>query len=74
MAKSDYNDTVRIKDSCAAMVRRGEVPSVIAILEDRKRRPLSQFGSGVIYSVEFADGAAIDVHEDELEATEETFP
>jgi hypothetical protein len=74
MAKFDYDDTVRIKDSCAAMVRRGEVASVIAILEDRKLWPLSQFRSGVIYSVEFADGAAIDVHEDELEATDESFP
>jgi hypothetical protein len=66
VAKFDYNDVVKIKGNTSAE-RCGEQAWVIAILEDRTRWPLKEFGPGVIYSVEFEDGVAIDIHEDELE-------
>jgi hypothetical protein len=68
MAKFDFDDTVRIKGTATTAERRGQPGSVIAILEDRTRWPLKQFEPGVIYSVEFADGIAIDIHEEDLES------
>jgi hypothetical protein len=67
MARFTYDDIVVLRDTARVAERRGERAWVVAVLEDRVRFPLSQFPPGVIYSVEFEGGDAIQVHEDEIE-------
>ena len=69
MAKFNYDDMVRIKVG-ATSANRTDTAWVVAVIEDRQRFPLSQFPSGVVYSIEFEDGTAVDVHEDDLELVE----
>jgi len=81
MAKFDFNDTVRVKTTvktwfeipgvgCHRGPRPGENASVFSISEDRLVAPQEQFPPGVIYGIEFSDGDAIEVHEDDLELIE----
>jgi hypothetical protein len=67
MAQFTYDDIVVLRDTARAVERRGQKAWVIAVLEDRVRFTRSQFPPGVIYSVEFEGGDAIDVHENEIE-------
>lgn len=72
MAKFTYNDIVKAKLTADKKARPGERAWVIAVLENRSHFPLKQFAPGVVYSVEFEDGEAVDVHEDDLELVEKT--
>jgi hypothetical protein len=67
MARFTYNDIVKAKPTADKKARPGERAWVIAVLENRTHSPLKQFPPGVIYSVEFEDGEATEVHEDDLE-------
>lgn len=67
MAKFTYDDIVKINETCSTSQRRGERAWVIGVLEDRKRFPFVQFPPGVVYTVEFENGDAIDIHENDLE-------
>jgi len=57
-----------VKSTASETVRRGQRGWVIAVLDDRERYPLKDLPPGVIYSVEFEDGEAVDMHEDDLES------
>jgi hypothetical protein len=70
MAKFTYNDIVRAKPTADRRARPGERAWVVAVLENREQFPLKQFPVGIIYSIEFEDGNAIDVHENDLELVE----
>jgi len=63
----DYNQVVKVAENSALTARRGHRGWIIAVIEDRKRFPLDQFPPGIIYSIEFEDGQASDVHENDLE-------
>jgi hypothetical protein len=67
MAQLEYDQIVKIKSTSKLAARRGSRGWIVAILEDRNRYPLEEFPPGIVYSVEFDDGQAIDVHEDDLE-------
>jgi hypothetical protein len=67
MPRFNYNDIVRIKVGASAIADRHDRAWVVAVLEDRQRFPLRQFSPGVVYTIEFEDGTALDVHESDLE-------
>jgi hypothetical protein len=67
MARFTYNDIVRISKTSSPSQRCGERAWVVAVIEDRDRFPLAQFHPGVVYTVEFENGDAADIHEDDLE-------
>jgi hypothetical protein len=69
MAKFNYDDIVRIKVGAmtSANANRRDRAWVVAVIEDRERFPLSQFPPGVVYSIEFEDGTAVDIQENDLE-------
>jgi hypothetical protein len=67
MTQFTYDDIVVLRDTARAVERRGEKVWIIAVLEDRVRWPLEHFRPGVVYTLEFEGGEAIEVHEDEVE-------
>lgn len=69
MALFTFDDTVRVKESAPLSKRHGACASVIMVFEDNERSGsyFEQFPPGVVYSIEFEDGEAEDVHETHLE-------
>lgn len=67
MSRFTYDDIVRIRETANLLERRGERAWVVAVIDDRERLPLPHMPAGVVYTVEFKDGCAVDVHEDDLE-------
>jgi len=70
MAKYTYNDIVTAKSTASPVARPGEKAWVIAVLENRTHFPLKEFPPGVVYTVEFEGGDAVNIHEDDLEIVE----
>ena len=71
MARYTYSDVVRVKAEVPPPLRAGAVGSVIAVFETRPTGShFAEFPQGVVYSIEYDDGAATDVHEDHLEPAE----
>ena len=66
MPKFTYNDVVMARPTAGSHLRPGEKAWVIAVIDNRVHFPLKQFPLGVVYSIEFEDGEAVDVHEDDL--------
>ena len=69
MGKFTYDDIVIVRDSALAEQRPGARAWVIAVFDGRKSRPgkhFDNFPEGVVYTVEFDDGATAEVHEDDL--------
>lgn len=66
--KFDYDDIVVVKDSAAKQFRPGERAWVVGVVADRAQFELEQFPAGVIYTVEFEDGSAVDIHEDDIQS------
>lgn len=71
MSRFTYDDIVLVRDTASIAERRGQRAWVVGIFDDRNRYPLKQFSLGVVYTVEFEDGDAIDIHEDDLELAED---
>ena len=68
-----FNDVVRIKATAPAMCRPGALAWIIAVFtESRPGSSFDEFPPGTVYSVEFEDGSAIDIHESLLEAETNT--
>jgi hypothetical protein len=67
MPKFTYDDVLVIRKTSSVLEHRGKKAWIVGITEDRERFPRRQFPPGVIYTVEFEGGAAIDIHEDDLE-------
>jgi hypothetical protein len=67
MTKFTYDDVLLIRKTSPILEHRGKKAWVVGITEDRERFPRRQFAPGVIYTVEFEGGEAIDIHEDDLE-------
>ncbi len=66
MAKFTYSDIVKARPIADKKLRPGTRAWVVGVLEDRTHFPLEQFTPGVVYTVEFEDGEAVNVHEDDL--------
>ena len=67
MTRFTYDDIVKLNDGSAVGPSQSGRAWVIGIVTDRERFPLSHLQPGVVYSIEFEDGRAMDVHEDDLE-------
>jgi hypothetical protein len=69
MAKFDYDDMVRVAASADKKYRPGEIASVIGVFETRPAGShFSQFSKGTVYTIEYEDGDALDIHEQDLES------
>lgn len=68
-----YDDIVRIVEHAPAEMWPGELAWVIGITLTNQRRGshFDQFPDGTIYLVEFEGGAALDIHENMLEAADD---
>lgn len=71
MSRFTYDDIVVVQITEPIANRRGERAWVVGIISDRTRYPLKEFPPGVVYTVEFEDGDALDVHEENLELAPE---
>ena len=67
----DYGDAVRVRRRAPSKLRPGAAAVVVGITTPEQRRDghFHQFPAGVVYLIEYADGEAIDVHEDMLESS-----
>lgn len=66
MAKFTYDDIVIIRKNADPSMRPGSKAWVIGVFQDRTANRFEWLPEGVVYSVEFEDGEAIDVHETAL--------
>jgi hypothetical protein len=72
--KFTYDDIVRINQAAPNSLRPGQRAWVVGVVlpQDRGGRPhYDQFPAGTVYTVEFENGDAIDVHEGFLEFHED---
>lgn len=68
MSKFKIDDTVRTKNVIHLQHFYGQTGSVINVFIDRPAgKHFEQFPEGVVYSVEFESGEAIDIHESDLD-------
>ncbi|MGN6223066.1 hypothetical protein [Pseudoxanthomonas sp.] len=68
MNKYTYDDIVRVIPSAEKRLRPGAIAWVIGVFEERPAgEHFARFPAGVIYTIEYEDGEAVDIHESELE-------
>ncbi|MBB4768918.1 MULTISPECIES: hypothetical protein [Xanthomonas] len=71
MPKFNYDDRVRVISGAGASARQGANGWVVGVFESRPAGEYFQaFPEGVVYSIEFEDGQALEIHEVDLEALE----
>jgi hypothetical protein len=70
MNKYTYGSSVLVRKDAPVDLRPGQPASVFGIFlpQDRKGSHFDQFAPGIVYSIEYGDGDAADVHEDFLES------
>ncbi|MGO0999944.1 hypothetical protein [Lysobacter sp. CA196] len=69
MSKFTYNDIVRVAETAVESLRPGSVGWVVGVFEERPSGDyFSRFPPGIVYTVEYEDGAANEIHESWLEA------
>jgi hypothetical protein len=67
----NYDDRVRVSVNADVSIRPGAEAWVVGVLGERPDSPyFASFPLGVIYTIEYADGESVDVHESSLEAME----
>ena len=69
MSKFTFNDIVQTREDAPKDVRPGQRASVFMVWlpQDRDGSYYAKFPPGTVYSIEFQDGDAVDVHETWLE-------
>jgi hypothetical protein len=69
MNKFTYGSPVLVRKDAPDRLRPGQPASVFGVFfpQDRKGSHFDQFAPGVVYSIEYEDGEAADIHEDFLE-------
>jgi hypothetical protein len=70
MPKFTYDDIVRVLVSSSTKLTTSKKAWVVAVIEKSLGSHFDQFPPGVVYTVEFEDGSATDVHESDLEMWE----
>lgn len=73
MARFTYDDIVRVRESAPAGARPGAKAWVVGVFEARPGKYFDTFPEGVIYTIEFEDGASIEIHESSLELANDGF-
>ena len=68
MSKFTYGSSVLVRKDAPEHLRPGQQASVFGVFvpQDRVGSHFDQFAPGVVYSIEYADGEAADIHEDFL--------
>jgi hypothetical protein len=66
-SKFDYDDVVRVRDDGPQEARPGAKAWIVGVEVARQGTYYTKFLPGVVYTIEFEDGAAVDVHESHLE-------
>lgn len=67
MKKFDYADVVRIVPTAPTDLRPGVRAWIVGVFEDRPGTYFDRFPPGVVYTIEYEDGASTEVHESMLE-------
>jgi hypothetical protein len=68
MARFSYDDTVRIVRCADEKYKPGAVVSIIGIFKEKPSGSyFEEFPPGTIYTIEYENGEAIDIHESLLE-------
>jgi hypothetical protein len=67
-AKFAYDDIVKVGADAPKEVRPGEKAWIVGIFQERPGTYFRQFPEGVVYTIEFEDGASVEVHEMHLES------
>ena len=69
MNKFTYDDRVKVKEDAPALFRPGQKAWVVLVVstKDRVGAYFDQFPPGTVYSIEFEDGEAVEIHESLLE-------
>ena len=70
MSKFNYDDIVQVTVDSGIQPALSRKAWVVGIFEKSLGSHFDQFPPGVVYSVEFENGSATDVHEDNLEIWE----
>jgi len=70
MSSFELDRTVRVLEWAPQQYRPGAKASVIGIITVRRGKYFESFPPGMLYTIEFEDGEAIDIHESLLEAVE----
>jgi hypothetical protein len=73
MGKFSWGDAVRIRADAPSYLRPGALASVYDVSEGKSRfgEHFDSFPPGTVYSVEYEDSSAVEVHEDHLESPDE---
>lgn len=72
-AKFNYDDVVRVQPFANIEARPNERAWIVGVFEARPEGSyFDKFPAGVVYSIEFEDGSAIEVHEANLRLDEST--
>ena len=67
MPKFTYDDIVRVCANSSTKLASPKKAWVVSVIEKSLGSHFDQFPPGVVYTVEFEDGSATDVHESDLE-------
>jgi hypothetical protein len=67
MSKFTYDDIVMVLDSASPELRPGHKAWVVGVFEIHPGKWFDRFPEGVVYTIEFEDGSAIEIHESNLE-------
>ncbi len=70
MTKFTYDDVVKAIANAPSELRPGERAWVVGVFEDRPGKYFESFPPGTVYTIEFEDGSAIEIHEVMLELAE----
>lgn len=67
--KFTYDDVVRVRVDTEAALRPGAKAWIVGVTAEARRRGAyyDAFKPGNVYTIEFEDGASIDVHEEDIE-------
>jgi hypothetical protein len=66
--KFNYDDTVKVRPDVSSELRPGATAWVVGVFETRPGSYFDKFPDGVIYTIEFEDGSAVEVHELDIES------
>jgi hypothetical protein len=66
--KFNYDDIVQVRSTAAPDLRPGARAWIVGVFEKRPGPFFDKFPEGVVYTIEFEDGASLEVHEADLEA------
>jgi len=68
-AKFNYNDIVMVSLTASERLRPGAKAWVVGVTAEDERRGAyyETFRPGNVYTIEFDDGASVDIHEDEID-------